>query len=95
MNGNFEVLQNLQQVSYLKNLLTDNENIAFMATEAILVFKKHDENRTHNTSQYKTLYPYVCLFASHLNYLFHLKRALRCEDIPTTLDIIISNFPTF
>ena len=33
---------NLQQVSYSRNLLTENENIAFIVTTVILVFNKHN-----------------------------------------------------
>ena len=62
MNDNSEVLQNLHHVSSLKNLLSDNENIALIVTTVILIFKKHDENIPHGTSQYETLYRYICLF---------------------------------
>lgn len=63
MNDDLEVLQNLHHVSSLKNLLTDNENIALIVTTVILIFKKDDErNIPHGTSKYETLYRYVCIF---------------------------------
>ena len=61
MNDDLEVLQNLHRVSSLKNLLTDNENIALIVTTVILIFKK-DVKEIYLTVP-QNMKPYTDMFA--------------------------------